>query len=647
MFLFSLGIVILVVFIFRMGQLQILQHDDWSVRSTRNHVSRRVLDVKRGSILDRNGAELAISVDTYSVFLFTREVKSLPEAANAMAAVLPMTREEIISRVGDRNGYVPIYPNLEPGLATKLKQLNIPGVNLENNYQRYYPQNHLAAHIVGFLSHDRRGLEGIELLYDKTLRGYPGLAVQENVSLTDSGPSQLRVVRPPMGGGNINLTIDSFIQHTLEAELAKIVEQYDPIDAQAIIMDPHTGDILGMAVLPGYNLNEFNTSKPAHRRNRPVTDIFEPGSGMKLFAVAAALEQERIDHSTRFYCRGYSVINGRRIRCTKAHGLIDVNQAIAESCNTAMAQISQLIDNAALYRTYRKFGFGQPTLVEVPSESSGIFHPPSRWSSFSPSSLAIGQELAVTGLQLVQSYAVIANGGLLVRPKLIKTISSPDQDISQETEPKIIGRVIPASIARWLRKMLMTAVENGTGRQASLDDYTIGGKTSTAQKANPQGGYFNDRVVVSFIGMAPAIEPKVVLLVAVNEPKGDSRTLYGGRIAAPSFGTIMNRVLQHLKVPPDKSHSLTAKQHQLMRQNQLAKTDARNLAKTHEASTPPGKVPDLRGQTIKQALNKLSSLKLKGILEGNGIVMSQQPAPGTPIPDNGILMLSLSPDSPE
>lgn len=658
--LLGIATVLLIIFAFRLMHLQVLQYDQWADRSTRNHVSKRVLDMKRGSIYDRTGVELAISVDTYSVFIFTRELKSLPDAATAISSVLPMTREEVISKVGDRSGYIPIFKELEPNLAMKLQRLAIPGVILESHYRRYYPQKNLASNLIGFTGVDKTGLEGIEMLYDKTLRGYPGLAVKEDISLNESDPTKMRVIRPPRGGSNINLTIDSFIQHTLETELASLMKEYDPIDATAIVMDPNTGEILGMACLPNYDLNNFATAKPDSRRNRSVTDIFEPGSCIKILAVASAIENKRADRGTRFYCRGYGELNGRRVRCHGSHGLVDLDKAIAESCNSAMVQISQLVDHSMLYRTYKKFGIGDQTGIEVLSESNGILKPPSKWSGFSATSLSIGQEMAVTGIQLVAAYSAIANGGTLVKPRIIRRITSPDSDMRQDFDREEIREVITPETAKWLRRMLLGVVETGSGRQAMLEDYTVGGKTSTAQKANPKGGYFNEKVVVSFIGMAPALDPKIVLLVAANEPKGAERILFGGKVTAPSFARIADRVLKHLKVPPDRSLTASAREQQLLK---LPKVTVKqeiiklpNMLNSSMASATIGVlpqanskevVPDLRGQSLKLAIKNINHLELKGIFEGNGVVISQSPAPGKPIPESKILTLTLSPDLKE
>ena len=381
---------------------------------------------------------------------------------------------------------------------------------------------------------------------------------------------------------------------------------------------------------------------------------------MKIFAVASALEHNKVDRGTRFYCRGFGEVNGRRVRCHGAHGLVDIEKAIAESCNAAMVQIAQMIEPSMLYRTYKKFGFGDPTGVEVLTESNGIFKPPSRWSGFSATSLSIGQEMAVTGLQLVQAYSAIANGGILVKPRLVRRISSPDSDIHQGFSREEVRRVLPEETAKWLRRMLMGVVEGGTGKLALLENYTVGGKTSTAQKANPKGGYFNDKVVVSFIGMAPALDPRIVLFVACNEPKGDERTLYGGKVTAPSFARIADRVLKYLKVPPDRSLTVAAREQQLLKlQRSIVKKEiiklpdrssepSENAASTTSAAetnkTVTNSVPDLRGKSLRQAMQMVNQLELKAVFEGEGVVIGQVPSPGRPIPETKILKITLSPE---
>ncbi len=649
---------ILAVFVVRMVQLQVVQHDEWNRRSESNHQSRRILEMKRGSISDRNGVEFALSVETYTVFLFTRELKSLPEAATILSTFLPMTRDEIIAKVGGRQGYLPIYKNLERSLATKILKMKIPGVILEENYRRVYPQNSLAANLIGFAGTDGHGLEGMELSFDRTLRGYTGLAVQEDVSFGEDGPASIRIVQPPMGGNNLVLTIDSFIQHILETELAKIMNQYKPIDATAVAMDPQSGEILGLACLPSYDLNSFATSEPDSHRNRPLVDFFEPGSCMKIFPVGLGLETGKLTSSSRFYCRGGIEIAGRRIRCHGSHGLVDIDKAIAESCNATMIQISQILDPRQLFRKYRQLGFGEATGLEVPAETNGLFAPPSRWSALSAPSLCIGQEIAVTDLQLVSAYSAIANGGWLMQPRLVKRIISQSGDIVEDFQPVQKRQVFSPEIAKRLRQMLRGVVETGTGKLARLPDYSIGGKTSTAQKANPKGGYFHEKVVASFIGMAPAIDPRVVLLVAVNEPKGDEETLYGGKVAAPFFSIILDRILKHMKVPPDRiqtiglaSDSLPAAESGGDSGSILISRGGSQMGSFQSAApaflsrmTIPSQamIPDFSGMTLKQVARKARELNLQTRLIGSGRACDQTPRSGTAIDSSTVVQVKFS-----
>jgi len=647
---------LLLTYIVRLLQLQVFQFDFWRERSEKNHSTKRILEMKRGGIFDRNGSELALSVETYMVYLYTKEIHSLKDTANVLATVLPLTRDEIISKVGNRKGYIPIYKNLEREQATKLMALNLKGVSLEETFKRVYPQNTLASNLIGFCGADGHGLEGLELSFDKTMRGYPGIAVEEDLSSTEQGVSKMRIVQPPAGGSNIYLTIDSFIQHLLETELSKVMEKYKPIDATSIVMDPYTGEVLGMACLPNYDLNSYADSPFDSHRNRPVVDFFEPGSCMKIFAVGAGLKYKRLNAESRFYCRGYTEMYGRRIKCHGNHALVDLKKAVAESCNSAMIQISQLLDPRELYRTLRELGFGEPTGIELPAESQGILSPPSRWSGLSAPSICIGQEIAVTGIQLVAAYSAIANGGWLVKPKIVRRIVSQKGDIDEEFPVERKRRIFSEKISEELRKYLLGVVEFGTGKLAALPNFTVSGKTSTAQKANPKGGYFSEKVVTSFIGLIPALKPRFVLLVAVNEPKGDERTLYGGKVAAPVFAVIADRILKYAKVPPDKEpfnlNSSGTLAFDGIADPQTASiafdpleplnfVDRKQLGKN--STTGRRLLPDFRGMTLKQALNLTQQYSFPVQMEGNGIVIEQNPSPGVPINRVDSMTLKFAP----
>ncbi|MBF0499037.1 MAG: transpeptidase family protein [Candidatus Riflebacteria bacterium] len=653
--------VVLSLFFLRLAYLQIIQYEFWSQLSEKNHLTRHTIDVKRGSIFDRNGVDLAISVETYTMYLYTKEVKSIRETANILSTIIPLTREEILAKIAGRKGYLPIMKGIERPIATKVMALNLPGVIFEENYRRIYPQNSLASNILGFCGADGQGLEGLERSFHDTMRGYPGVSVQEDVSFGEEGSSGLRVVKPPAGGCNLTLTIDSFIQHIMETELAKLIEQYKPIDATAIAMDPYTGEILGMACLPNYDLNKFAESPSDSYRNRPVVDVFEPGSCMKIFAAACGIKTGKITSGTRFYCKGFGEVMGRHIKCHGSHGLVDINEAIAQSCNSSMVQISQLIDSRQLYRMYREMGFGEPTGIETPSESQGMFSSPSKWSGLSAASLCIGQELAVTGIQLVRAYSAVANGGLLMKPHLIKSIVSQTGDIREEIHPEPIRRVFPEKLAESLRKMLIGVVDHGTGQQAAIADYSVGGKTSTAQKANPHGGYFQEKVNTSFIGMLPAMNPRIVLFVAANEPKGEEKTLFGGKVAGPVFAIIGDRILKYLKVQPDKHPAIATSSASVdkasndtvaatstllhgMDLNSFAPPLAEQCPIASNASSSlQDSIPNFMGLTLKEVASMARTLDLPVRLVGNGIAVEQSPQAGAPRSAANPLTIKFSP----
>ncbi|MBF0545255.1 MAG: PASTA domain-containing protein [Candidatus Riflebacteria bacterium] len=514
------------------------------------------MEVKRGAILDRNGNELAISVETYTLYVYTPETKSLEETANLLTPFLPLSKEQILEKIQKRRGYIPVQKNIEQPVAVKISALKIPGIILEENFRRVYPQNKLASNLIGFAGGDGTGLEGLELKFDKTLRGYPGIAVQGGVSYGEEGANGLKIIKNPAGGSNLILSIDSMIQHILETELAKMVEKYQPIDATAIVMDPYTGEVLGMACLPNYDPNKYADSAPDTHRNRPLVDFFEPGSCMKIFTAACGIMSGKINDSSHFFCAGHAEVMGKRIKCHGSHGSVDIYGAIAQSCNASMIQISTMLEPRQMYKLLHELGFGAPTEIEAPSETQGLLYPPSKWSGLSAASLSIGQEIAITGIQLVRAYSAIANGGWIMRPHLVKSIVSQNNDMKEDFEPEKLRKVFSDSLAEKLRRLLIGVVEHGTGEAARVEGYSVGGKTSTAQKANPAGGYYSEKVVTSFVGIVPGNKPRFVLFVAANEPKGEEKLLMGGKVAGPVFGIIADRILKYLRVPPEKPLSI-------------------------------------------------------------------------------------------
>ncbi len=702
--LLSMLLLAMSVYAGRLVQLQVWQHDRWTELSEQNHRRTHTIEKKRGEITDRNGQKLALSTEVYSVYAYTPEVASMAALATVLSTVLPQTREEILAGVTGRRGYLRIAKQVECATAERIRAMKLPGVTLEEEFRRVYPEKKLAANLLGFCGAEGNGLEGIELHFDKTLRGYPGLAIDDDLSVNRGSGIHRTIVRLPTGGSNITLAIDAVIQHILETELAAMVDEFHPHDANAVALDPYTGEILGMAGWPTYDLNEFAKASPDARRNRIAVDIFEPGSCMKIFAVAAGYDSHKLNDGTRFHCKGHAEIFGKRIKCHGSHGLVDPYMAIAESCNSSMVAISQMVDQDDLYRTYRAFGFNERTGIDLPKEDVGIFRPPSRWSGLSAPSLSIGQEIAITAVQLVAAYGAIANDGWLMTPHLVKRISSFQGDLVEETLPKPRRQVLNPALCHKLRQMLSGVIEKGTGSLAKMNDYTAGGKTSTAQKANPRGGYFWDKVVTSFVGMAPIEHPRIVLLVLANEPRGDKTALFGGKVAGPYWGRAMDRILKHLKVPPDKHQAAggpgaanagvvatmtvadlagssgagTAVLNTSIQKNTVPLpplasaavtppplTASESLARIASGSSPlelarvpasfaatlgtptmPAPIPtlpNLKGMTLREVADVVRGLPIKPILEGNGLAIHQSWPPGTPLDRIDRLVVHFSP----
>ncbi|NLM17662.1 MAG: hypothetical protein GX221_08090 [Candidatus Riflebacteria bacterium] len=649
--LLLIGFGALGIFLLRLIHLQVFQHEQWSRRSVDNHVKKRDVNLKRGNILDRNGNELAISIDTYDIYVYKPEVKSEKNLADKLSSILPMTSDEIQKKLQSSSRYVSIGKSIDFASSDKIKKLRIPGVVLEENYVRFYPQNSLASNIIGFIGKDKTALEGLELYFDKTLKGYPGLEIREDISFSDSADTKVRQVVPPMGGSNITLTIDSYIQHLVESELKYMAERFRPIDATAVVMQPYTGEILAMATYPTYDLNNFSKSKPEERRNRPITDMFDPGSCLKVVTMASAIENNVVDDDSRFYCKGFALVDKKKntgIRCQGRHGLVDINAALANSCNTAMVQIAQMMNPEDFYRTYKRFGIGEPTGIQAMGEVAGKISPPSKWSLFSMPSLSIGQELSVTALQVTQIYAAIANGGNLMRPLLVKTIASNDGKNAAEFKPEVVRRVLSPELANRLKNMLRLVIDEGGGKLAMLDYYTSAGKTSTAQKYDPKiKSYSRNKLVTSFVGLAPVTKPEIVLFIALNEPQSDGKTaMFGGKIAAPAFSRLAEKILTYMKVVPDKNdfEEIRKKVVQNVEAAEIVSTTASTIVSSEEEIIVGENVPDLSGLSLRGAMLKVASHNLKAIYEGDGVVIGQLPKAGSPLPRTRIMRVKLSPE---
>jgi cell division protein FtsI (penicillin-binding protein 3) len=508
-------------------------------------MNRVVLPAHRGAILDRNGRELAVGKPAKTVFATPYLLDEPKAAARALCEALHITKkrerralEQALAR--PRSGFAYVARKVDPALAGAALALDLPGVGAYDEEERSYPVKGSAAQVLGFAGVDGDGLAGVEMAYDKQLAGVAG----SEVIVRDPAGHALRTVRQtqPTSGATVRLTLDEDIQYWAEDVLERTVRGSLARAATAIVMDPRTGEILAMANVPKVENNVFGRT-PANDRNRCVTDIYEPGSIFKLVTVSGALADGLVKPGTRFTLPPSLTLYDRTINESHARGTVtySVREILQWSSNVGAVKIGMMMGKQRLLKWMEAFGFAELTGVDFPGEAAGIVPPAERWSGTSIVNIPMGQGIAVTPIQMAVAFSTVANNGVAVKPRLIAQVGDAVHDDVEK------HRVIPSSVARQVRSMLATAVAEGTGTQAQIPGYEVAGKTGTAEKAAPGGGYSKTDYVASFIGMVPADHPRLVVLVAVDSPR---TSIYGGDIAAPAVRKIMRFALQQLEIAP-------------------------------------------------------------------------------------------------
>jgi cell division protein FtsI (penicillin-binding protein 3) len=536
-------VVLLAVALGRAFWLQAVQGDAYAAMATRQHRETVVVPAGRGTVFDRNGEPLAIGEQATTVFANPRQVDRPRDLTLAVAEKLDLHPAAIYPLLTDRSkGFVYIARKVDPQDAEELEKLGFAGLGFYSEELRTYPQKRVASQVLGYAGLDNLGLEGLERSLDKVLAGKPG----SQTIVKDPIGRALDVVstKPETLGRNVRLTIDHQIQANAEAVLTESVRRYGARAASAIVMDPHTGAILAMATAPGFNANRFPTTRADRRRNRAVTDTYEPGSTFKLVTIAAALEEGIVTPRSSFRLPPSLQVADRVIREAHTRGTeqMTVRGIVERSSNIGTITIAQRLGEGRLASWIDRFGFGRTTGIDFPGESSGFALPPQEWSGSTIGTVPIGHGIAVTPIQMARAYAAIANGGVLVAPHLI------DRMDGRPVELKTKKRVVSRNVSKQMLSMLRGVVVEGTGTEAAIPGYTVAGKTGTAAKIDSNGRYSHTKYVASFVGLVPAIKPRLVIMVMVDEPAG---SIYGGVVAAPAFKQIAHFNLQHLEVPPD------------------------------------------------------------------------------------------------
>ena len=525
--------------------------------------SRYVLPARRGSIFDARGRVVAGSRRVYGVFADPSRIEQVSETAARVAPLLAMDAGEVEDAI--RHSRAPQFcwlkRRLDDAEADAIRQARIPGIHLCNEWTREYPLGSSMAQVVGFVGADGIGLEGLELAHDELLHGLDGQAW----SLRDARRRAIRAgettqhqEKPARDGGHLILTIDSVIQSSVERHLLTQIEKHAAESGIGIVMDTTTGDVLAMASYPTFDPNTYGAYPKDNWRNRAVADQFEPGSTFKPFIASGALMAGRVSRGETFDCHdGLYVIGGRRLHDSHPHGAMSFEDVVAKSSNIGMAIIGQRMGNDSLHETVRRFGFGQQTRIDVPGEVCGLVLPVSQWTSYSTSSVTMGQELAVTPIQLITALAAIANDGVLLRPRVVRAVLSAEGDVVEEFKgPVPVRRVLPTEVARYFaREVLARVVNDGGGKDAAVPGYQVFGKTGTAQVPRVgRRGYEPGAYLSSFMGAVPTEEPRVAALIMIKKPN-PSTGYYGSIVSAPAVGRILADVLAYLEVPPTAADS--------------------------------------------------------------------------------------------
>lgn len=602
-------------FILLLGRLVYVQFV-WADELGEMALDMRMQDIpiqpRRGVIYDRKGHELAFSIDVESVYAIPAQVKDPEAAAGKLAGILGLGYEDVLNRLTRQSSFEWIKRKVPDDVARQLREERLQGIGFTQEAMRVWPKGSLLAQVLGIVGIDNEGLEGLEYEYDRVLKGVPGRFTVEVDAVGEALPQSQRGYVPPVQGKNLILTIDEVVQFIAERELDAAVARSQASGGLAIAMDPRNGEILAMAMRPTYDPNQYDLFPDANRRITAITDSFPPGSTFKPITAAAALETGSVSTSDTFFCSGSTRIGPDTLYCwdPEGHGSQSFNEVIMNSCNMGFVQIGLRTGADGFYKYLDLFGATSTTGIDLPGEVAGITVPKDAVKPIDLAVMSYGQTLQMTPVQLITAISAVANGGFTVVPHLAKEISGSDGEVLEVKDPGRVLQVISLKTSQELCAALEQVVAKGTGRQAFVPGYRLAGKTGTSNKV-VDGVVAEGRYLAWFIGFAPANDPRLALLVMIDEPKG---AYYGGQIAAPVFSGVMRDVLRYLEVPPQEEPAEDQKDYVV--------------------------VPDLTGKDVAIALAELRTLGLAGAKEGPGLrVQRQFPVAGAKVPKETTVIL--------
>lgn len=618
----SVLLVIVLILMLRIAWIQFVDGKKMTARATTQLRESKTLHSPRGTIYDRNGQELAVSGMTKSLYANPSEIKDADQIAGALATLLGMKPEDVKEKLLAGGQFIWIKRMMEPAVAQQLqaiiKEYDMKGLGFLEESKRYYPNDTLAAQVLGFVGTDDIGLDGLEMVLDKTIKG----RLFEQLVDTDSHgiPIFKSIFNfiPTKQGKNVYLTLDSGIQFIVETSLDKAMKDTGAQGATIIVMNPHTGEILAMANRPTYNPNQFYKYSQNEWKNRAVSYNYEPGSTFKTIVAAAAIQEGKAYPEEIFIDKGYVEVSGRQIKNwnDESYGNISFLDILKYSINTGFVQIGMRLGAYKLTEYAQVFGFGKATGIDLPGEEAGLLFEPKEMRDSDTATMSIGQSIAVTPLQLITAVAAIANDGVLLKPHIIKEIRNADGSLVSEMSPQSIRQVVSPQTAQTLAAMMEKEVSEGGGNKAAVKGYHFAGKTGTAEKLKDDGsGYAAGHYVASFVGFGPVEDPEVVILVVLDDPSG---VYYGGQIAAPVASDISTKIMRHLNIHPYAINELVPPTSKLP-------VVAANVKPQVQLKTSPGKVviPNVSGMNMREAGEKLNQLGLAMVPMGTGVAVRQ------------------------
>lgn len=626
--------VVYLLIVLRAFHIQVLGVRGIRDRGAQQYGVKIPLFPKRGAILDRTGNELAVSLPTKSIFVQPTKLSSPGRASEILSRRLSRPPAELRKLLASDKSFVWVSRQIPTSVAddavAKVREaLGVKGgtigIGTVEEPRRFYPNRELAASLLGFTDVDSVGIEGVELALDNSLRGEQGYLVCERDALGRIIVPADTPVETNSAGHSVSLTIDRNIQHVAQSELLEAVKRHGAKGGTALVLSPRTGEVLAMATVPSYNPNAVSGSPPESRKNRAITDVMEPGSTFKVFTVASALELGTIDVRDRIQCEnGAYRYAGRVFHDTHRHGLLTVPEVIKFSSNIGVVKIAERMDKGRFHNMIQAFGFGTRTGIELKGEVPGLVPPETGFTRVRNATVSFGQGIAVTPLQLASAMASVINGGKMMKPYLVREILDPEGKVVYRGEPRELRRTVSPKTSAQMREILGKVVqEDGTGMQARIKGFLVGGKTGTAQKVEVgTGKYSPTKRISSFIGFLPLQDPELLILVVIDEPKGE---VYGGVVAAPAFNQIAVKTAYYLGIPPTEPvHGSVAKADTAERATQgVPRT--RVSTRTADAALV---MPDLRGLSMGRVVDVMGRYSVRLRMEGSGVARSQSPRPG-------------------